>query len=150
MYDKNTFEEVSRFSYQDEGWGLTNNEEALIMSDGSNKLRFLDPGDFRLLKEIKVYDHNGAIGYINELEWIDGKVYANIWQKDLIVIIDPGSGKVTGKINMAGLFPADRQKPDVLNGIAYDAEKGRIFVTGKYWPVLFEIEVVKKNAISSS
>ena len=149
VYDENTFEEISIFNYQGEGWGLTNNSDALIMSGGTHKIRFLDPGNFSLIKEIEVYDHKGAVGYLNELEWIDGKIYANVWQKDIVVIIDPESGKITGKVELGGLLPSNRQKPGVLNGIAYDKENKQLLVTGKYWPALFEIELVEKKTTSS-
>jgi glutamine cyclotransferase len=149
VYNKQTLEEVARFYYNTEGWGLTANDSQLIMSDGSNVLHFLDPEDFREVKSLEVYDNNGAIGYINELEWIDDKIYANVWQKDEIIVINPVTGAVDARINLSGIFPANQPRPGVLNGIATDQQSGRIFVTGKYWPFLFEVQFVAKGTTSS-
>ena len=135
-----------KFSYSGEGWGLTNDGKNLILSDGTNKIRFIDPFTFEVLKTITVKEGQIAITSINELEYIKGLIYANIWQTDRIVIIDPNSGDVTGSIDLTGLLsPTDRaMNPDVLNGIAYDSAKDRLFVTGKLWPKIFEIKLKKK------
>jgi glutamine cyclotransferase len=132
------------FSYPTEGWGLTHDGTRLIMSDGTSVLRFWDPGSYEEIGQVQVYDEYGPVIMINELEYVQGKVYANVWQSDLVVIIDPKSGRVTGRIDLEGLLePEDYAQPvDVLNGIAYDGEGNRLFVTGKKWPKLFEIELV--------
>ncbi|MBN2015695.1 glutaminyl-peptide cyclotransferase [Candidatus Dojkabacteria bacterium] len=142
VYDLETFELIKEFSYPTEGWGLTHDGENLIMSDGTDKLYYLDPGSLKKVKEVEVYDEEGAVENLNELEYIDGKIYANIWLTDFIVIIDPETGEVFGRINFEGLLTQD-QEADVLNGIAYDSEKDRLFVTGKLWPNVFEVEIVQ-------
>ncbi|UCG26632.1 MAG: glutaminyl-peptide cyclotransferase, partial [Bacteroidales bacterium] len=146
VYDKNTFRILNRIIYSTQGWGLTTNGEQLIMSDGSHIIYFLDPDYFTELSRIEVFDNERAVNNLNELEFIDGKIYANVYQSDLIVIIDPLTGKVLSRIDLQGLLsPEDRHdRIDVLNGIAYDAENKRLFVTGKRWPKLFEIQLVKK------
>ena len=144
IYDKSTFEELQKIYYQNrEGWGLTHNDEELIMSDGTHVIYFLDPGMFTVTRQIEVYNHEGPVQSLNELEYIDGKIWANRYYTDEIVIIDPSSGKVEGRIHLKGILKASDRKPstDVLNGIAWDRETGRIFVTGKYWPRLFEIRI---------
>ncbi|MBK7993346.1 MAG: glutaminyl-peptide cyclotransferase [Blastocatellia bacterium] len=146
VYDLGSFEKEKEFSYSGEGWGLTNDGKSLILSDGTNKIRFIDPFTFEVLKTITVKEGQMPITSINELEYIKGLIYANIWQTDRIVIIDPNSGDVTGSIDLTGLLsPTDRaMNPDVLNGIAYDSAKDRLFVTGKLWPKIFEIKLKKK------
>jgi glutaminyl-peptide cyclotransferase len=143
VYDRESFEEVQRFSYHGEGWGLTHDGKHLIMSDGTDTLRFLDPATFREVRRVIVCDKVTPVRQLNELEYIQGKVYANVWQTDRIARIDPETGAVTAWIDLTGLLPAKdrRADADVLNGIAYDAENGRLFVTGKRWPKLFEIEL---------
>lgn len=145
IYDKATFEEIQKVYYQNrEGWGLTNNGEELIMSDGTNVIYFLDPELFTVNRQIEVYDHEKAEESLNELEYIDGKIWANRYYTDEIVIIDPETGKVEGRINLKGILKISDRGPntDVLNGIAWDRNHNRIFVTGKYWPLLFEITPV--------
>lgn len=145
IYDKSTFEEIQKVYYQNkEGWGLTHKGNELIMSDGTNVLYFLDPEMFTINREIEVYDHTGPVSSLNELEYIQGKIWANRYMTDEIVIIDPQSGKVEGRINLKGILKATDRKPstDVLNGIAWDQEGNRIFVTGKFWPKLFQIRIV--------
>ncbi len=144
VYDRASFALRRSFSYVGEGWGLTNDGQRLVMSDGSATLRFLDPATLEELGRVEVYDDRGPVTRLNELEFVDGQVYANIWQTDRIARIDPASGAVTGWIDLAGLLgPEDRTQPvDVLNGIAYDADGRRLFVTGKLWPKLFEIALV--------
>lgn len=146
VYDAWTFEKIGEFNYAGEGWGLTNDGVSLILSDGSNQIRFLDPVNFQVQKTIAVLDGNVPVVEINELEYIQGEIYANIWHADRIARIDPQTGHVVGWINLAGLLsPLEVQDEEaVLNGIAYDEAGGRLFVTGKLWPKLFEIRVVKK------
>ena len=127
------------------GWGLTYDGEALIMSDGSSTLYHRDPETFEEVAQVVVRDGNAPVNFLNELEYIDGEVWANIWQTDEVVIIDPVSGQVTARVDFSGLLPPDvKAEADVLNGIAYDAENDRIFVTGKFWPTLFEVELVPR------
>lgn len=145
VYDKDSFELLGTWTYAGEGWGLTTDGQRLIMSDGSNVLRFLDPATLQEVGQVAVTDGAGQpVARLNELEWVEGEIYANVWQTDLIARIDPASGRVLGWIDLTGLLPeADRaaQRVDVLNGIAHDAASGRLFVTGKWWPKLFEIEL---------
>lgn len=145
IYDPATFQKQGEFDYSGEGWGLTHDEQSLIMSDGTNQIRFLDPSTLQTTRTISVFNGDEPVEKLNELEYIDGEIYANIWQTDRIVRIDPQSGKILGWIDLTGLLkPKDRLgEEDVLNGIAYDAEGKRLFVTGKMWPKLFEIEIVK-------
>jgi glutaminyl-peptide cyclotransferase len=144
IYDKASFEQIGEFRYPSEGWGLTHDGTRLIMSDGTATLHFLDPQTLQETGTVAVYDNNGPVVQINELEYINGEVYANIWQTEMIARISPQTGQVLGWINMAGLLgPGDRQQPvDVLNGIAYDAAGDRLFVTGKLWPKLFEVKLI--------
>ena len=146
VYDLATFEPKAEFTYPGEGWGLTSDGKRLIMSDGTAQLRFLDPATLQETGRITVTAGGQPVNQLNELEWVNGEVWANIWKEDRIARIDPATGKVTGWIDMRGLLsPAERPDPDdVLNGIAYDAKSGRIFVTGKRWPKLFEIQVVPR------
>lgn len=148
IYDRSTFQEIQKVYYQNhEGWGLTHNGEELIMSDGTNIIYFLDPEMFTINRQLEVYHNEGPANSLNELEYIHGKIYANRYFTDEIVIIDPSNGKVEGRINLKGILKATHRKPttDVLNGIAWDAKGGRLFVTGKYWPLLFEISLRKSG-----
>jgi glutamine cyclotransferase len=147
VYDKNSFQKLGEFYYSTEGWGLTQDGNYLIMSDGTNHLYYLSPQTFAVVKTVEVYDNRGPVSLLNELEYINGRIFANIYTKDLIAIINPESGLVEAYIDMKGLLPASDRKPgtDVLNGIAYDAHRGRLFVTGKNWPKLFWIELVPKH-----
>jgi glutaminyl-peptide cyclotransferase len=145
VFDRETFELQDALTYQTEGWGLTTDGERLIMSDGTNRLFIRDPETFAELDTIDVYDGMHAVWNLNELEIVDGEIWANVWQTDRIARIDPETGQVTGWIDLTGLLSEsdrDRHPVDVLNGIAYDPESDRLFVTGKLWPKLFEIEVV--------
>ena len=144
VYDKKSFELINKIEYQTQGWGITTDGEKLIMSDGSNTIYFLEPEYFTELSRIEVYDNNGPVNNLNELEFINGEIYANVYQTDKIVKIDLLTGKVLAWINLEGLLSKKdyHKKIDVLNGIAYDQEKNRLFVTGKMWPKLFEIELV--------
>ena len=146
VYDKNSFELLKEFHYPTEGWGITHDGKRLIMSDGTSTLHFLDPETLEEIGRIKVYDQDGPVTRLNELEYVRGEIYANVWQTDRIARIAPDTGNVIGWIELAGILsPEDRSEPvDVLNGIAYDAETDRLFVTGKLWPRLFEIELVPR------
>ena len=147
VYDKASFELLREFDYPTEGWGITSDGKHLIMSDGTSNLYFLHPETFEEINRIQVYDTDGAVKRLNELEYVEGEIYANIFQTDRIVMIDPKTGQVVGWINLEGLLSMeDHRKPvDVLNGIAYDAENNRLFVTGKLWPKLFEIELISSE-----
>ncbi|WNG20070.1 glutaminyl-peptide cyclotransferase [Cystobacter fuscus] len=146
IYDAATFERVGHFTYPTEGWGLTEDGESLIMSDGTSTLRFLDPDTFAVRRTVKVLDAGQEITQLNELEYVRGEVYANVWMTNLIARIDPATGRVKGWIDLTGLLPqAERHgSEDVLNGIAYDAAGDRLFVTGKLWPKMFQIRVVPR------
>ncbi len=146
VYDKTTFEPKKRFSYPGEGWGLTSDGVNLIMSDGSDELRVLDPVTFAEKRRIKVTAAGQPLRNLNELEVVKNEIFANVWQTDYVARIAPDSGKVTGYIDLRGLLTAsERANTDVLNGIAYDAAHDRLFVTGKLWPKVFEIQVVAKG-----
>lgn len=146
VYDKNSFEVLRDFTYATEGWGITYDGKRLIMSDGSSFLNFLDADTLKATGRIEVYDSGKAVSNLNELEYVNGQIYANVWPTDNIAIIDPQSGRVTGWIDLSGLLPqqADGKPVDVLNGIAYDTTNNRLFITGKLWPWLFEIKLVTK------
>ena len=144
VYDKNSFELLQEFHYPTEGWGITHDGKRLIMSDGTSTLHFLDPATLEEIGRIEVYGNDDPVTRLNELEYVRGEIYANVWQTDRIARILPQTGQVIGWIELEGLLNAkDRSEPvDVLNGIAYDAENDRLFVTGKLWPRLFEIELI--------
>jgi glutamine cyclotransferase len=145
VYDINTFERTKTWTYKGEGWGLTHDDARVIMSDGSSSLRFLDPVTLKETGRIVVRDARGPVEELNELEYIKGEIYANVWKTDRIARISPKDGRVTGWIDLAGLLPSsERAGTDVLNGIAYDAAGDRLFVTGKLWPRVFEIKLVKR------
>ena len=137
------FEIIEKLHYKNEGWGLTHNNKKLIMSDGSSKLYFLNPENLKIKREMTVTKKGKELDNLNELEYIDGKIYANVWQKNYIVIINPDNGKVSGVIDLKGLINVENYEHDinVLNGIAYDSKHKRLFVTGKLWPYIFEIEL---------
>ncbi len=148
VYDRETFDVVEIFSYSTEGWGLTTDGERLIMSDGTNRLSVRDPETFEEIETIDVYDGAREVRNLNELEIVHGEIWANVWQTDRVARIDPESGQVTGWIDLRGLLSErerERRPVDVLNGIAHDPETDRLFVTGKLWPKLFEIEVVPRS-----
>ena len=147
VYDKETFKLLREFHYPTEGWGITHDGKRLIMSDGTPTLYFLDPQTFEEIFSVNVYCRNNLLWDINELEFIDGRIYANIWRTDQIAIIEPKTGQVTGLVELGGLLAGkDRtRKVDVLNGIAYDPVNHRLFVTGKFWPKLYEIKLVPKK-----
>jgi glutaminyl-peptide cyclotransferase len=145
IYDLETFRELGRFYYNSEGWGLTTMGDTLVMSDGSNKLYLMNPNGFTLISVIEVYDSNSRVDNLNELEYIKGEIWANIFMTDKIARIDPYTGKVLGYIDLRGIMPPEElalDGNDVLNGIAWDTENERVFVTGKNWSKLFEIDIV--------
>ncbi len=144
VYNKETFERMRSFTYAIEGWGITHDARRLIVSDGTPTLSFRDPETFQEVGRVEVRDDKGPVTRLNELEYVDGEVYANVWESDLIARIDPESGRVLGWIDLTGLLAGrERLGADAaLNGIAYDPAGKRLFVTGKRWPKLFEIEVV--------
>lgn len=144
VYDLN-FKPINSFSYATEGWGLTNNQTELIMSDGSNRLFFINPETFSIIRTIEVYDDKAPRYMLNELEMINGKIWANVYQQNTILIINPDNGMVEAEIDFSGILPdADyTSATDVFNGIAYDSNTGAIYVTGKNWPKLFKIEIIK-------
>ncbi len=144
VYDRSSFHLLRTFNYEGEGWGLTHDTKNLILSDGTATLRFFDPATFHEVRQITVKDQGKPVTQLNELEFIHGEIYANIWHSDRIARISPVTGKVIGWIDLKGLLPAGAHSdPEaVLNGIAYDATRNRLFVTGKLWPKIFEIQVV--------
>ncbi|MCH2113626.1 MAG: glutaminyl-peptide cyclotransferase [Pirellulales bacterium] len=143
IYDKKTFAKLETFRFRGEGWGLTHDEEHLILSDGSSVLYFLNPTTFREVRRVVVRDGGIPVANLNELEYVEGKILANVWGSDQIARIAPETGEVIARINLRGLAPPEtRRNPDaVLNGIAYDAKNQRLFVTGKNWPTLYEIRL---------
>lgn len=146
VYDKTDFRVIKRVYYQTQGWGLTTINNRIVMSDGSNILYFIEPELFTVTSQIEVYDNEKMVDQLNELEYINGEIWANIWQTDMIARIDPETGKVNSYIDLARLFPAQKRREadaDVLNGIAYDHSRDRIFVTGKKWPALYEIRITE-------
>jgi len=148
VFDLKTFAFKSQFSYPGEGWGLTHNGKELIMSDGTATLRFLDPKTFLELRRVKVTADGIAVDQLNELEVVEGEIFANIWHTNTIARIDPATGKITGWIDFGKLYPGagkGRNGEDVMNGIAYDAEKKRLFVTGKLWPKIYEVKIAPRK-----
>ena len=150
IYDRFSFRLQRTFHYDGEGWGLTQDGRNLIMSDGTATLRFFDPLTFREVRRIVVKDQGSTVTQLNELEYVRGEIYANVWHTDRIARISPATGRVLGWIDLAALLPTNEQSdPEaVLNGIAYDAADNRLFVTGKLWPKLFEIKVISEAAKS--
>ena len=143
VYDVDTFQLLQEFAYEGEGWGLTTDGSALIISDGTSRIRFLDPAGFAVTRTVEVTMDGKPVDHLNELEFIQGEIFANVWQTDDVVRIDPATGSVRGVIDFSGLLPPQERRPDtdVLNGIAYDPKKDRLFVTGKRWPRLFEVRL---------
>lgn len=141
VYDKASFRILHRFTYPREGWGITYDGKNLIMSDGTPVLRFLSPKNYREIATLSVHDERGPVIGLNELEYLQGAIYANVWPTDRIAVIDPATGRITAWIDLQGLLgERDSRGVDVLNGIAYDARSDRLFVTGKLWPKIFEIQ----------
>jgi len=147
VYDRFSFSILRTFDYQGEGWGLTHDGTQLILSDGTAYLRFLDPKSFRVTRRIHVVDDAGrAVDNLNELEYIHGEIFANIWHSDKIARISPHTGKILGWVDLSGIIdPRELQGEAVLNGIAYDSSGDRLFVTGKLWPRLFEIKIAHRK-----
>ena len=145
VYDKESFALLQEFSYPMEGWGITHDGSHLIMSDGTSTLHFLDPHTFKEVDQITVTDANGLVSKLNELEYVKGEIYANVWPTERVAMIKPHTGQVSGWIELSGLLrKEDYDTPmDVLNGIAYDEKDDRLFVTGKWWPTLFEIKLIR-------
>jgi glutamine cyclotransferase len=144
VYDRKTFKQKRTFTYKTEGWGLAYDGVArLVMSDGSDQLYFLDPKTFALTRTLKVQDAGVPVRNLNELEWIEGEIWANVWTTNRIVRVSPTTGTVNAVVNLDTLWPVNRRTPtaDVLNGIAYDKQQRRIFITGKKWPLVYQIKV---------
>ncbi|MCX5800837.1 MAG: glutaminyl-peptide cyclotransferase [Candidatus Eisenbacteria bacterium] len=150
IYDKVSFDSLGTFQYPTQGWGITYDGARLIMSDGTSMLRFWDPITLEQVDSIEVHDDTLAVTQLNELECVEGKIYANVWKSERVAIISPATGRVEGWIELGGLLTDDDKiyPVDVLNGIAYDKDKKRLFVTGKLWPKLFEIEIEPKAGAS--
>ena len=147
VYDRESFQPVQQFSYPTEGWGLTHDGEQLILSDGTATLYFLDPATLQETGRVTVTLAGERVTRLNELEYVDGKVLANVWQTDSVLRIDPATGQVDALYDFSGLLsqaPPFTGTVDVLNGIAFEEQKGRLFVTGKLWPALFEVELVPR------
>lgn len=144
VYHKQSFEELGRFRYDGEGWGLTDDGTHLIMSDGSATLRFVDPENFRVVRRLLVRSQGRRVDRLNELQYIHGQIFANILYQDRIARISPKTGEVTGWIDLRTLWPGRRDRESVLNGIAYDQQNDRLFVTGKNWPRLYEIQLTRR------
>jgi glutamine cyclotransferase len=147
VHNKESFELLREFNYPTEGWGITHDGTHLIMSDGTSTLHFLDPESYKEVHRVKVLDSGSPVTALNELEYVQGIIYANVWRTDRIAMIAPSTGEVAGWIDLTGLLSEEdrTQRVDVLNGIAYDAEDDRLFVTGKWWPKLFEIELIPEE-----
>ena len=147
VYDWKRFTRTGEFTYDGEGWGLTTDGAAIIMSNGTSSLVWRDPATFAVQKTITVTDHGTPVSQLNELEWVKGEIWANIWQSEQIARIDPATGNVTGWIDLKGILPSiDRTgSEDVMNGIAYDATRDRLFVTGKLWSKLYEITLKQRS-----
>ncbi len=145
IYETDSFKLVKEFTYPVEGWGLTATDTCLLLSDGSNSIYYLNPETMSKIGKVEVYAGDKAVSNLNELELINGKLYANVWQTDQIMIIDPATGKVTGIIDLTDLYAEHDATDSVLNGIAWDAEEEKLYVTGKLWGKLFEIELIEKK-----
>lgn len=142
VYDKHTFSLLRIFSYQGEGWGISHDGTMLMVSDGTDTIRFLHPETFKEMRRVQVTDAGVPVRFLNELEYVQGSILANVWKSDRIAIIDPQTGRVTGWLDLTGMRPDQGKEEEVLNGIAYDPEKGALYVTGKMWPNIFQIEMV--------
>lgn len=143
VYDADTFRLQKEFAYEGEGWGLATDGRSLLLSDGTSRIRFLDPTTFAVTRTIEVNADGKPVSHLNELELVNGEIFANVWQTDEVVRIDPATGRVRGVIDFSGLLPPQERgrETDVLNGIAYDAAGDRLFVTGKCWPKIFQVRL---------
>jgi glutaminyl-peptide cyclotransferase len=146
IYDADTFQRRGEFAYEGEGWGLTTDGRSLILSDGTHRIRFLDPATFAAQRTIEVTLEGKPRAQLNELEFIRGQIYANVWQTDEVAIIDPATGAVRGVVDFSNLLPRPERTPetDVLNGIAYDEGTDRLLITGKRWPRIFEVRLKRR------
>jgi glutaminyl-peptide cyclotransferase len=144
VYDRATFKQLRTFTYKGEGWGLADDGSRLVMSDGTPELRFLNPQTLAETGRVRVLDGGNAVDDLNELEVVNGQIFANVWLTDRIAVIAPATGRVVAWLDLKGLMPAQADSDAVLNGMAYDAARDRLFVTGKLWPRMFEIRVVRR------
>jgi glutamine cyclotransferase len=146
VYDVGTLAKVAEFHYDGEGWGLTHDERSLILSDGSNRLQFLDPKEFKVKRSIEVFYHGKPLSELNELEYINGQIFSNVWHQNLIARIDPATGRLLGIVDLTGLGSGlGLGSEDVLNGIAYVSKTDNLLVTGKRWPFLFRIRLIESS-----
>jgi len=145
IYDLDSFQQLETFSYSHEGWGITHDGKRLIISDGTPVLHFIDPFTFKETGHIRVYEKDKPIYRINELEFVKGNIYANIWQSNKVAIIDPGTGQILAWLDLTDILKQEDicQKVDVLNGIAYDMKNEYLFITGKLWPKIFQIKIIQ-------
>lgn len=144
VYDRATFKQLRTFTYKGEGWGLADDGKRLVMSDGTPNLRFLNPETLAEIGSVRVLDGPTAVSQLNELEVVKGQIFANVWLTDKIAVIAPDTGRVVAWLNLKGLMPGQANPDAVLNGIAYDAARDRLFVTGKLWPRMFELRVLRR------
>ena len=145
IYDLQTFRKTGEFHYESEGWGLTHDEQSLILSDGTNQIQFIDPANFQVRRRLEVYAGREAVANLNELEYVNGQIYANVWHSPRIARIDPTTGQVLAWIDLEKISAKEQRDPEgVLNGIAYDREGDRLFVTGKDWAELLQIKIEEK------
>ncbi|MHC4646532.1 MAG: glutaminyl-peptide cyclotransferase [Planctomycetota bacterium] len=147
VYDSNTLEPLGAFAWPAQGWGITHDQERLIISDGTSTLHLLDPNTFEPIGSLKVHDNNTPVPRLNELEYVKGRIYANIWETDRIAVISPETGRVLAWIDLKGILKDSKHKKPggVLNGITYDKKNDRLFVTGKLWPHIFHIRLIPPN-----
>ncbi len=147
IYDLDSFERSGEFFYEGEGWGITHDGTHLIMSNGNAELKFIDPLSYRVVKTVPVWDRDGVVNGLNELEYIDGEIFANILPTDLIARINPDTGEISAWIYLEGLLDetSEEIRSEVLNGIAHDSNTGKLYLTGKYWPRLYEVEIIDVN-----
>lgn len=143
IYDLEKMRLLGDFPFEGEGWGLTTDGQSLIMTDGTNRIRFIDPKTFKVTRAIRVFAHGQPVNKLNELEYVKGELYANVWQTEFVLRIDPATGRILSVVDFVGILPPSDyiHGTDVMNGIAYDADGDRLFVTGKFWPKLFEVRV---------
>lgn len=145
VYDRTSFRRLRQHTYTGEGWGLTRTDTHLVMSDGTPTIRLIDPATFAVTSRVQAHDESGPISALNELEMVKGTLLANVWMTERIAMIELTTGRITGWLDLRGLLPAaERDRVDVMNGIAYDAAGDRLFVTGKWWPHVYQIEVVPR------